>query len=164
MSILVEQMQRLIAYNQWADERLITAAGGLSAEQYSALRDQFAHMLGTMLWWNARWRGRSVSFPDMVATTTAAVADRATLRAAYAAAHNDFTEFGAAITDQSWQRAEQWWIDWGIDAVLPVGEVITQVVNHGTQHRSEIAAVTSLHGCSPGDLDYLTYRVPEQSG
>jgi uncharacterized damage-inducible protein DinB len=40
------------------------------------------------------------------------------------------------------------------DAV-PRWLIITHVVNHGTQHRSELARYVTDHGQSPGDLDLL---------
>jgi uncharacterized damage-inducible protein DinB len=64
----------------------------------------------------------------------------------------------AALTDDDWQRAEPWWKRWGYDVTLPLGETLFQVVNHSTQHRSEIAVVASRHDASPGDLDYLVFK------
>ena len=82
------------------------------------------------------------------------------LRSAFAQAHAEVNEFGRLLTNDSWEHAEEWWRDFGISAGLSVGETITLVVDHGTQHRSEIAVITSLHGCSPGDVDYRAFRAP----
>jgi uncharacterized damage-inducible protein DinB len=37
----------------------------------------------------------------------------------------------------------------------PIWQVLAHVVNHGTQHRSELARYLTVCGHSPGDLDLL---------
>jgi uncharacterized damage-inducible protein DinB len=34
-------------------------------------------------------------------------------------------------------------------------EMLLQVANHGTQHRSEVAAMLTAFGHSPGELDFV---------
>ena len=36
------------------------------------------------------------------------------------------------------------------------------VVNHGTQHRSEAAALLTDYGSSPGNLDFTVYLIETQ--
>jgi uncharacterized damage-inducible protein DinB len=40
-------------------------------------------------------------------------------------------------------------------ASAPVWQVLAHVVNHGTQHRSELARYLTLCGLSPGDIDLI---------
>ena len=46
---------------------------------------------------------------------------------------------------------------------VPVWQMLVHVVNHGTQHRSEVAALLTAQGRSPGELDLVNYA-EEQAG
>jgi uncharacterized damage-inducible protein DinB len=39
----------------------------------------------------------------------------------------------------------------------PVWQMLVHVVNHGTQHRAEAAAILTAEGRSPGELDLINY-------
>ncbi len=149
MTTLADHARSMMASTIWADDRILTAAEGISAEQFSQLRAQLEHMLGTQRYWYANWTGGKHTDP---ALTTLAEA-----RVAYAASHDLMREFGSGLTQEGWERAEQWWLEWGVDARMALGESITQVFYHGVQHRSEMAVLLSLWGHSPGDMDYLNY-------
>ena len=155
---LADHARSLIGFHQWANEKILDAASGLSDDDLSrnlpattmSIGDVFAHMLGTMIFWHANWTGAPYRQPD--------VSTRDRLLAEYAASHADLRAFAARLTDADWARSEPWWKRLtGRPDELPLGDTIVQVVNHGTQHRSEIAVMLTEVGRSPGDLDYLNY-------
>lgn len=152
MTTLVEHTRSLVGYNEWANDRILQAASGLDSSQFALLRSQFAHMLGTQRWWLSKFIGAPLEDKDIETFSDATFAH---VRDAYVRSHLDLSGYAAVMTDETWHHAEQWW---GTEHRLEIGEIITQVVNHGTQHRSEIAVVSSLQGRSPGDLDYLDFK------
>ncbi|MEO5918742.1 MAG: DinB family protein [Candidatus Limnocylindrales bacterium] len=69
----------------------------------------------------------------------------------------------AAAWETEWMAFDAW-LDSLDDAAvnatdegIPYWQMPAHVVNHGTQHRAEAAAVLTSAGCSPGDLDMIFY-------
>ena len=152
MTTLVDHARSLMAYTIWADERILTAADGISDEQYAQARAQLSHMLGTQHWWYANWMGSTGG-----AWVEPKLETMAEARAGYEASHEALRIYADVLTAEEWDRAEQWWLRWGFEGRMALGESITQLFYHGVQHRSEVAALLSIWGHSPGDVDYLTF-------
>jgi uncharacterized damage-inducible protein DinB len=65
--------------------------------------------------------------------------------------------------DAEWAATDAWlptltdgFVTHDFDGV-PVWHMLAHVVNHGTQHRSEAAALLTAEGRSPGELDMINY-------
>ena len=62
-----EQIRRLVAYNQYADEKILSAIEGMSPEELEAPRDAYFGTIAANLWhtlnaeqrWLARWKGEA---------------------------------------------------------------------------------------------------------
>lgn len=153
----VEQMRLLFRYNEWANVRLLEAAAGLSDAELeqeiqpalAGVRPILTHVLGTQLHWLSLWQGLTDDRnPEM---------GIAELRAAFDRCHGRLAELIASLTEPGLARREKWWARWGVDDELDCASTMLQVVNHGTQHRAEIAVILTALGHSPGDLDILNY-------
>lgn len=145
----VERSRLLLRFNEWANLRIVAAAEKLAAEDYAPLIDQFAHLMGAQRWWFARWTGTDYGEHAIPRTLH-------DLRTMLGGSHDDLRKFAASLTGER--------VDGLVAAPEELGEFsiedsIVQLVNHGTQHRSEIAVVLTERGCSPGDLDYLFFRL-----
>lgn len=145
----VDRSRAEFGYTVWGDRRVLDAASNLTPQQWERVRGQFEHMLETQRWWIANWTAGAFEESQLPAYSEA--------RAAYDASHAALLTFVEALDEAGWARSEQWWKRWGFEHTLEVGEIITQVAHHGTQHRSEIAMALTDMGASPGDLDFLNY-------
>ena len=78
------QLRQLVAYNQWADERIMTVVDGISPEELTKPREAYfgtlaanlRHTLVSQRVWLARWRGEAPRYDEpIVATWREAYAD-----------------------------------------------------------------------------------------
>ncbi|HEY7140211.1 MAG TPA: DinB family protein [Methylomirabilota bacterium] len=149
------QLRRLISYNQWADERVLAAIDGLSAEELARPREAYfgtlaanlRHTLTAQRNWLARWRGEAR--PDQTISEP--------WREAYGSTHGALREFVAGLSDTDTDRVLRFKDLQGIDREMVLADAITHVVNHGTAHRAETGLLLERLGRSPGDLDYSYY-------
>jgi uncharacterized damage-inducible protein DinB len=152
MTEAFEVGRSLAAYNQWANARILNAAEGLKPEGWAQLQKQFEHLLSTQLYWYANWTGSRFAEPSL--------ADLAAARDALFASDAALKSFALGLDDAGWRREETWWKEWGYEKErMSVGDSLIQVCYHGMQHRAEIALVLSVNGCSPGDMDYLNFKM-----
>src|SRR3990172_1597528 len=61
------QLQSLIDYNRWANERVLAAADGASDEEFSrkgedglSIEGALGHAVRTQIWWLGNWTGADV--------------------------------------------------------------------------------------------------------
>lgn len=153
---LADHARMMVAYNRWANERALDAARGMTAEQFEAMQGAFAHVLETQMFWHANWtNAQFVEIRPAPFDETRRLFDQS---------HTEMEAFFATLTDEAWHRSQQWWKRWGYDASMALGETLFQVINHSTQHRSEIALRMTAMGYSPGELDFLVFRLPDMEG
>lgn len=152
MTTLSDHARSMIAYNAWANERILAAAEGLPPDAYASIAETLRHALGTQRWWLANWQHGEYIEPEAWPLHE--------MRAAYARSDDALRAFAHELTDEDWDRAEPWWAEWGYTDTGRVGQMMFQVVYHGIQHRAEIAVILTERGCSPGDLDYLQFLFP----
>jgi uncharacterized damage-inducible protein DinB len=156
------QLRRLVAYNQWANEKILTAIDGMSAEDLARPVDAYIGNLAKNLhhvrWatrlWLARWKG--------IAPPAAGEPSSGSWAAAYAETHAELREFVESLTDADADRVVHYKNTKGVPFQLPLGELITHLVNHGTHHRAETGMLLERLDRSPGDMDYVYYCLEQR--
>ncbi|MEW6402437.1 MAG: DinB family protein [Chloroflexota bacterium] len=154
-------IQLLYDYNAWANARIMNAAANLTQEQFIAnasfphggLRGTLTHALFAEWIWRRRWEGESPTqwihsedFPDFQS-----------LRARWQEEEAKLMAFVAGVTEEALGSTFDYKTTKGEPRQNILWQVMAHVVNHGTQHRSEAAALLTNYGCSPGDIDLIVY-------
>jgi uncharacterized damage-inducible protein DinB len=158
MRELVATMYR---YNTWANDRILDTAVELGADEYrspggasfDSVHDTLVHIMGAQWLWLSRWKGVSPSAlppADGFAGLTA-------LRRRWAEIEADTQAFLAALTEPQLEHVIEYRNFEGERWAYPLWQQMLHQVNHGTQHRSEVAMLLTRFGHSPGWLDFLYF-------
>ena len=147
----------LYQYNQWANAKILNAAANVTPEQFLApasfphggLRGTLVHALSAEWIWRTRWEGTSPThllkandFPDFQS-----------LRLRWADEEGRLLSFVENITEERLNSTFDYTNTSGKPFTRVLWQAMAHVVNHGTQHRTEAAAMLTDLGCSPGDID-----------
>jgi uncharacterized damage-inducible protein DinB len=151
----------LYDYDHWASTRVLDTAAQLDPSKLDAaplaglasLRSILTHTLGSLWIWRSRLEGVSPSaqldpanFPSLGAIRERWETELAAMRALVA--RLDDAELALPVAYKTTGGAAQ---------TTPRWQILVHVANHGTQHRSEAAAVLTALGHSPGNLDMIVF-------
>lgn len=151
----------LYKYNQWANAKILNAAANISQEQFLAdasyphggLRGTLTHALFAEWIWRNRWQGTSPQIrlkPDDFPTIES-------LHARWLEEEQLLMAFVESLTDERLNEVIQYKNTKGVPLQQTLWKMMAHVVNHGTQHRAEAAAMLTDFGCSPGDVDMIYF-------
>jgi uncharacterized damage-inducible protein DinB len=172
-NMLADALRTMYEYNRWATERLLDTADQLTPEQlhtpgnagHGSVRDTLVHLISTQRRWLSWWNG---SLPALEAYNVrldpADFPDVAAARAAWETLEEDTQAFVGALTDADADRIYEFTLPDGTEVRFPLWQMMLHVANHDTQHRSEVAAMLTGFGPSPGSLDLINYLWPAATG
>jgi len=158
----VSDLMTLYDYNYWANRRILAAAAQLSPEEFVApqnlswgsIRDVLVHTLGAEWLWRIRCqehRSPSTMLDPQQFPTVESIATR------WAEEEKAMRAYLASLTEDDLSQPLAYVTTAGRPFSSTLWHILVHVVNHGTQHRAEIAQVLTQLGHSPGDLDMILY-------
>jgi len=159
--VKADEVRFLFAYDRWATRRVLAALDGLDPAVWErtqvvderGLGGIHVHHLGASQRWRIGLETRGEEEGPEPEDEPLPAMDE--LR---------------ALWDAEWAAVDAWLptLTDGFVAVvfegIPVWQMLVHVVNHGTQHRSEAAALLTAEGRSPGGLDLIDYAEEQAAG
>ena len=162
--VTVDYYRWLFDYSYWARDRVLAQVARLDHDAYVApraldngsIRGTLVHWLAREAIWLDRWQGKADSLIGEVDLPTFSTLIKRWIReeARMRAFLNELTDpqllqpisYKSALTNKSY--------------AIPLWHMMSHVVNHGAQHRSEVALALTQLGLSPGDVDLIVYLNP----
>ncbi|MEP6896090.1 MAG: DinB family protein [Chloroflexota bacterium] len=151
----------LYKYNQWSTKKILDAASRVTQEQFLApaafphggLRSTLVHALSAEWIWRQRWEGilpashlRPEDFPTFES-----------LRSRWVQEEKLTMTFAENVTEEKLNSKLSYKSLDGVPHAEILWQLIAHVVNHGTQHKTEAAAMLTDYGQSPGDIDMILF-------
>jgi len=158
-----EDIQLLLRYNDWANDRILNCAEQVTSQQLSAandfgwgsLRGALVHLMEAEYAWRVLLKDgdhiewlQPEDFPDVAA-----------IRQRWAIERAEFWRYFEGLSDENLSSVISYEGDEIRHRVL--WHCLAHVVNHGTQHRAECAALLTGFGHSPGNLDFTEFLLED---
>src|SRR5215204_4167395 len=151
----------LYKYNQWSTNKILTALLNVTQEQFLAsaafphggLRSTLVHALFAEWIWRQRWEGFSPTVrlkPDDFPTSES-------LQARWGEEQKLLMAFVENVAEERLNSMVSYKATDGSPHAEILWQIMTHVVNHGTQHKTEAAAMLTDFGQSPGDIDMILF-------
>lgn len=156
----VQDILTIFDYNEWANKRILASSAKVSQEEfdapaafpYGSLHANLLHILSAEWGWRMFLQHEEdtpdldiADFPTLAMLQERWEKEEQAMRAYLMSLQDDdlATHRYYTVQDELCDRL--------------VWHCLLHVVNHGTQHRSEAAALLTQYGHSPGDLDFVVF-------
>ncbi|HSB02163.1 MAG TPA: DinB family protein [Anaerolineales bacterium] len=151
----------LYQYNAWSTAKILDASSNVTQGQFLApapfphgsLRGTLVHALFSEWVWCDRWEG----IPPTVKMKPEEFPTLESLRARWADEETRLMKFVADLTEVRLHSKIKYVSTEGNPHERVVWETMAHLINHGTQHKTEAAAILTGIGHSPGDIDLIVY-------
>jgi uncharacterized damage-inducible protein DinB len=156
-----DEIRFLFGYDRWATQRVLDALDDVDPAVWGrtgvvgerGLGSILVHHLGSSQRWRDLFEGRSTDESLKLELQPLPRVDE--LRARWEAEWASVETWLETLTDGDIAK---------LDEGVPVWQLMVHVVNHGTQHRSEAAALLTAEGRSPGELDLMDFADAQAGG
>ena len=157
----ISSLHLLFDYNYWANGQILETAKKVTEAQflapaefpYGGLRGTLVHLLEGEWAWRVRFETQAY-VPDLPETEFPTLA---VIEARWKEEETAMRAYLARISDEDLEKGVTYPIDDGKTRTRILWHCLVHVVNHGTQHRSEAAALLTRYGQSPGDIDFTIF-------
>jgi uncharacterized damage-inducible protein DinB len=159
-----DDLVSLLAYNRWADRRVLDGCRKLSAEQYGAepipgwtsVRASVVHITSATTNWIRRVAGEAVAGPLTEADLPTVDDARRRLDEAY----QQLDGLWAMLTPQVLATSRTFELR-GRVWVLPLWVVLRHIVNHATYHRGQVASKLKRFGIDQPMTDIVFWALEQ---
>jgi uncharacterized damage-inducible protein DinB len=154
--VTVEQLRPLVAYNRWANTRLLEAASALSADELERdLGASFGSLKGTLihiLWGERGWLRFWKSGSFLPLSHPGEYPDFASLRCAWIRHEEAYAAYLQELTQAELDAPRT------VDAhIYTLGQLIQHTLNHSTHHRGQVTLLLRQLGHLPPSTDYRDF-------
>jgi len=156
----VNEIRELLEYDAWATRQLMEAAATVDSAAWmrdmngprTSLRQQLVHLVTTIDTYHAMLQKRELpeERPEEFAEPAALASFHETVRERLNALLDEMSP-DALNTVAEWRKH-------GSTLHISPAQVLRHVVNHGTYHRGQVAALLKLHGVDFPETDYISWQ------
>ena len=155
-------------YNYWANRRILSAGVQLSLEQFilptahsfGSLRGTLVHTLDSERAWRMLLQHNTLDYFDALKEEEFPTFED--LQAGWREEELSMRDYLIQLRDADLTRIVSYTTDEGEERERVLWHCLLHVVNHGTHHRSEAAAILTDYGHSPGGLDFTAFLNEQQ--
>lgn len=157
----LHDIQLIYQYNYWANGKILASVSRISQEQLlvqseftsNSLRGTLFHIVDGERLWRVLFETNEIveeweeaDFPDFQSLEKKFKEEETALRA-----------YLSRLTDADMGSHLRYTVEGGIQRDRILWHCLYHLVNHGTQHRSEAAAMLTSFNASPGELDFTVF-------
>jgi uncharacterized damage-inducible protein DinB len=157
----IQDIQLIYEYNYWANGKILVASTKATEQQFLApaeypfggLRGTLLHVVDAEYGWRGFFEtdkfGEDLKIEDFPTLGS--------LEEKFRAEEKSMRTYLNGLKDQDLAGHRKYTTEEGAHRDRILWHCLLHVVNHGTQHRSEAAALLTSFGSSPADLDFTVF-------